>query len=564
MTNYPKEEIERVRQAHPLENYLPTRGHNLRKCGKELVCLCPFHTEKSPSFSVNTAKQVWTCRAGCGGGDVFAFVQKLDDVGFAEAVEKLGGRAEADDASTSKRPVAPVVSAPPQKARIVAEYTYTDATGKELFQAVRLEPKSFRQRRWQPDGSWVWNLDSLEPVLYRLPDVVASDYVWILEGEKDADNVAQFGLTATTNAMGALKWRESYTAALRGKRVILCGDNDEPGKKHMDAVEKAVAPVALSTRRVHVPAPFKDLSEYLAAATTPEAGMKSLLDIAAAAPELYNGVELPIQSMGELEQEYRTFIKVADKRAVNFGEWMPRLGALRPVVPGELVVFLANTGMGKTATLQNIAASFPHLPILFFEMELPGTLTFERFAALASGESARRVWGAYKQDGTVKWRESGKLNHIHVCSKSGIKVAAIERVVTLSHLKTGQGTAVVLVDYVGLLHGEGKSRYERTSSVAEELKVLAKRTNTVVICASQVSRDKDDPHAEVSIFSGKDSGSIENSSGLLFGLWRDKEQAGRAYLRVLKSTKGGSGLTVACDFDGETMRITESKDQSMP
>ena len=233
-------------------------------------------------------------------------------------------------------------------------------------------------------------------------------------------------------------------------------------------------------------------------------------------------------------------------------------------MPGELVFILANTGAGKTAALQNLAASIPHLPTLLFELELPSTLTFERFAALASGESARSVWGTYKTDGSVRWRESGKLNHVHVCSKSGIKVADIERVVTLAHLKTGKPPAVVMVDYVGLIHGEGKGRYERTSSVAEELKVLAKRTNTVVICASQVSRDKDDPHAEVSIFSGKDSGSIENSAGVLFGLWRDKERADRAYLRVLKSTKGGGGLTVACDFHGETMRITEARDQPKP
>ena len=238
--------------------------------------------------------------------------------------------------------------------------------------------------------------------------------------------------------------------------------------------------------------------------------------------------------------------------------WRPRLGKLRPVVPGELVFILANTGAGKTAALQNTAASLPHLPTLFFELELPGTLTFERFAAIAAQKETRTVWATYKNPGeaVVDWRGSGKLDHVHVCSKSGIKVADIERMVTLAHLKTGKPPAVVMVDYVGLIHGEGKSRYERTSSVAEELKVLAKRTNTVVICASQVSRDKDDPHAEVSIFSGEDSGSIKNSSGLLFGLWRDKERAGPAYLRVLKSTKGGSGLTVACDFQGETIRIT--------
>ena len=561
MTNYAKEEIERVRQAHPLEVYLPARGYELWKSGQELVRKCMFHVDGTPSFSVNLTKQVWTCRAGCGGGDVFVLVQKLDGIGFAEAVEKLGGRLEVNEPPSSPRPAA-AVSASPQKSGIVAEYSYTDAAGKELFQAVRLEPKSFRQRHRQPDGKWAWNLDGVEPVLYRLPDVLASDTVWIVEGEKDADAIAQFGLTATTNPMGAGKWRESYTAALRDKCVIFCGDNDEPGEKHMDAVEKAVAPAARSTRRVRLPE-GKDVSEYLALHTTPGAGMLALVNFADAAPELFNGIELPLQSMEELERDYREFVRQADKRAVNLSLWLPRLAQLRPVVPGELVFIVANTGAGKTAALQNIAASIPHLPTLFFELELPGTLTFERFAAIAAQQDAQAVWATYKSLGeaVVDWRGSGKLNHVHVCSKSGIRVADIERMIGLAHLKTGQRPAVVMVDYVGLIHGEGRNRYERTSNVAEELKVLAKRTNTVVICASQVSRDKDDPHAEVSIFSGKDSGSIENSSGLLFGLWRDKENAAQARLRVLKSTKGGSGLTVHCDFQGETMRITQAKFQ---
>jgi DNA primase catalytic core len=61
----------------------------LRKTGRNFTGLCPFHNEKTPSFSVNAERQIWKC-FGCGeGGDVFKFVQKIDNLTFPQAVEAL-------------------------------------------------------------------------------------------------------------------------------------------------------------------------------------------------------------------------------------------------------------------------------------------------------------------------------------------------------------------------------------------------------------------------------------------------------------------------------------------
>ncbi len=65
----------------------------LKKAGRNFVGLCPFHAEKTPSFSVNAEKQIFHC-FGCGvGGSAFAFVQKIEGVGFPEAVRALAKRA---------------------------------------------------------------------------------------------------------------------------------------------------------------------------------------------------------------------------------------------------------------------------------------------------------------------------------------------------------------------------------------------------------------------------------------------------------------------------------------
>jgi DNA primase len=64
----------------------------LKRAGSSLKGLCPFHDEKSPSFHVTPARQLWNC-FGCGeGGDVITFVQKIDHLSFHEAVELLAGK----------------------------------------------------------------------------------------------------------------------------------------------------------------------------------------------------------------------------------------------------------------------------------------------------------------------------------------------------------------------------------------------------------------------------------------------------------------------------------------
>jgi DNA primase len=69
--------------------------------------LCPFHDEKTPSFQVTPSRGYWYCFGACGeGGDVISFMQKIDNLSFVEAVQRLADRSASNCASmTTAEPV---------------------------------------------------------------------------------------------------------------------------------------------------------------------------------------------------------------------------------------------------------------------------------------------------------------------------------------------------------------------------------------------------------------------------------------------------------------------------
>ncbi len=86
------DDIERVRQAADLYEVVSDSVSLKRSGSGEFMGLCPFHDEKTPSFAVRPALGLWHC-FGCGlGGDVFAYVERHEGVGFADAVEILADK----------------------------------------------------------------------------------------------------------------------------------------------------------------------------------------------------------------------------------------------------------------------------------------------------------------------------------------------------------------------------------------------------------------------------------------------------------------------------------------
>ena len=561
---------EEFKAAHPLERELTERGHKLIGQGRQPMMLCPFHGEKTPSMSVNLDKQLWHC-FGCGsGGSVIDLLMKLDGKTAAQVLangeaprvaRRYGETGPVKVVIPKVVPAAPPVpDAPLVPRKEVCRYQYRDRNGEDAFMVVRFEPKTFQQ--WKSDRQR--NMDGVERVLYRLPEVLLSEQVWVTEGEKDADTLVKMGWCGTTNCGGAGKWLDSYSLDLAGREVVICGDNDLGGKTtgadHIDAVFKSVKAGAKNVRKIKIPLPHKDVTEFVESFTDREEARKALNSLLLSATVYVKGHDLPLFSLADLEAGYIDYAENTATRALDLSVWLPSLkDQVRPLMPGELVTLIADTGTGKTALMQNLAVQgCANVPTLFFELELPPELMFERFVAIRKKVDAKFIEEGYRR-GDKMGREMVSLmcQKLRICTRARITPEWLEETINRSELMLGERPLVVIVDYLGLMRGEGRSRYEQFSNIVEELRIIAKTTRTIIIATSQVTRDKKRATPEITMHDAKESGSIENSSSLVLGSWRDAEDDTCLHLRVLKNTKGKTGWNVQCDFDGPTMRITE-------
>ena len=92
MARYSEEIINDVRQSNDIVDVISQYMH-LKRSGRNFFGLCPFHNEKSPSFSVSPDKQIFHC-FGCGvGGNVITFVSKVEGLNFIETIQMLAERA---------------------------------------------------------------------------------------------------------------------------------------------------------------------------------------------------------------------------------------------------------------------------------------------------------------------------------------------------------------------------------------------------------------------------------------------------------------------------------------
>ena len=141
-----------LRNANPIETVMG--GYvNLIRRGRNYVCSCPFHSEKTPSCTIFTDTQSFYC-FGCGaGGDVITFIMKIENLDFSEAVKLLAQRSGMEvpeygqkDSGYAKRKTRIY-----EMNRLAANYFYTnlfkgpDKTGLQYFASRKLTPQTIKK-----------------------------------------------------------------------------------------------------------------------------------------------------------------------------------------------------------------------------------------------------------------------------------------------------------------------------------------------------------------------------------------------------------------------------------
>jgi hypothetical protein len=212
-------------------------GRPGRKVGRETELLCPVHGDTHPSLNVregDNEQPIVQCRSqGCS---------------YEQVCDAIGWRPSPNGSRTASC--------------IVGVYVYRDEQGEPLFECVRLAPKDFRLRRFDPfhpdadAEGYVWKLGDRR-VVYRLPELRAEaergGVAFFVEGERQADELASIGLVATTSPMGAGKWRDEYAEHFRGlSRVVILPDDDNRGRDHGDAAGRSLQRVVDDVRVVEL------------------------------------------------------------------------------------------------------------------------------------------------------------------------------------------------------------------------------------------------------------------------------------------------------------------------
>lgn len=246
----------------------------VRKAGGGQVACCPAHDDKSPSLSVSErdGKILVKCFAGCSTDAIVnAIGLEIKDL-FLDSDPFLG-RTSANYAPVrfngSGSTVAAKVANTPKT--IAAVYEYADASGVILYENVRYEPKDFRQRRPDGNGGYIYNLDGVNRVPYRLPELIDAikngvDEIWLTEGEKDADNLRLLGFTATSFK----NWTHSHNPYIKGAHAVLFRDHDTSGAKQANDAARIISEVAKSVKVIDLfdgePLPDKhgkDVSDWI-------------------------------------------------------------------------------------------------------------------------------------------------------------------------------------------------------------------------------------------------------------------------------------------------------------
>ncbi len=512
-----------------------------KKSGTGWSACCPAHDDQQPSLSIaegDDGRVLLKCHGGCSIEEICEamglkptdlFVLSTSTV-LPAGREKQEYRGHANGQKGNGQP------------QIVATYDYRDERGELLFQVVRYDPKDFRQRRPKPGGGWVWSVKGVRVVPYRLPELLArpDDPVFVVEGEKDVDNLGRIGVLATCNAGGAGKWTAEHAAFLGGRRVYATRDNDDSGLRHIEQVAHSLQGNAEWVRIVELPGLHAkgDVSDWLAAGGTKQ----DLMRLAEASP-----IWTPAASASG---PVLTCLADVEPRPISW-LWPER------VPMGRISLLVGRPGEGKSFLTTDMAARVTTGTPWPDGSECPKGSVILISAEDDPGDTIRPRLDAHYAD----------LHRVHLLS-AVVRVDSegrYERMVTLADLDAIEAALerlpdcrLIIVDPVGSFLG-GRTDAHRDNEVRAVLAPIAKLA------------EKHGPAVLVVAHRRKSPGSIADDlalgsrafTGIARAVWhltRDKEDRSRRLLLPGKNNLAEEGEGLAFSIIGQPPHISWERD----
>lgn len=254
-----------------------------RQTDNQAYACCPFHMEKTPSFTVNRETGEWYCHAGCGGGAEKEFIAKYYDVSpkiakYAVSYWEAKGRMPfPSEEQIDKWHEA--LMAQPKELEALRQFGWTDETIKKLrigiedlritipvksrngqWVNVRKYMPSYRRQQGQHNAKCT-NITNLGQKRYYPYEAFEEQEIYIIEGEKDCITGRSQGLNTVTSTGGSAIPTDEILL-FKDKDVVLMLDSDSVGNRNTQNYIALLRNIVRSLRIVEFPEGVKDLTEY--------------------------------------------------------------------------------------------------------------------------------------------------------------------------------------------------------------------------------------------------------------------------------------------------------------
>ena len=218
--------------------------------------------------------------------------------------------------------------------------------------------------------------------------------------------------------------------------------------------------------------------------------------------------------------------------------------------PGELAILIGDTGLGKTAWLQNLVVATPNLKCLYLSLEVHDHLIYRRFMQIANGITKDEVVELHSVDKNEDLKRAIlPIEHINI-------MTAAPEIGSMKQMIIDLQPKVVVIDTIDVIKSDYvNDPFNKMEKIVNELKQLAVQESIIIIGVSHISKGASFEQG-LTVHSAKGNSVIEQKADKVIGIMGDRDST-RRIVKALKS-RDESRFQMAFTFDYDSFRFKET------